>query len=218
MYNALDILNKVLIEDESDDDRLDFLRSKEVDLSVREYLKNKLQGLYIEILTDYRGSLFDLMDEEKLEGWCWQTTESAIVFLDDDDYIERGYIKLREFSSYYHSWICFKFNDTEYVFDPCLNILCQKSDYMEVLKPHVKGIISAKAEKEALINKILNPKEECNIEEYQDAYKRIEDEVRVDYLDEVNDPFYRNGSGYIGEIDNGTIKKLTVHYYENMPY
>lgn len=62
------------------------------------------------------------MVKGNLEGWCWQTTESAIIFLNDDDYIERGTLKFdTETPGYYHSWICFKFDDIEYVFDPCLN-------------------------------------------------------------------------------------------------
>ena len=31
--------------------------------------------------------------------------------------------------------------------------------------------------------------------------------------EDVNTPLYRNGAGYKTEIDNGKIKKLTVHYY-----
>ncbi len=83
-------------------------------------MRRKLSELYIKVLSDYKGSIFELMHMIKLEGWCWQTTESAIIFLNDDDYIERGYLKLNEGKrKYYHSWICFKFNNIEYIFDPC---------------------------------------------------------------------------------------------------
>ena len=31
--------------------------------------------------------------------------------------------------------------------------------------------------------------------------------------EDVNTPLYRNGAGYKTEIENGKVKKLTVHYY-----
>lgn len=226
---ALDILNLVVEEKEENAEiKINILRSKIIDREVIEYLRKRIENLYIQILNDYEGSLFELMQAEQLERWCWQTTESAIVFLDDDAYIERGYIKLdEELSLCFHSWICFKYKGIEYVLDPCLNILCKKSDYVEVYETDVKGRVSAKAMKEDLIRQMLKPKEECNIEEYKefqssiksyDCYNRIEDEVRAEYLEDIDAPQFRNGAGYVGEIDNGEIKKLTVRYYKCIEY
>ena len=39
------------------------------------------------------------------------------------------------------------------------------------------------------------------------------DEVIIHAPEDVNTPLYRNGAGYKAEIENGKIKKLTVHYY-----
>ena len=148
---------------------------------------------------EYEGSLFELMSVGELEGWCWQTTESAIVFLNDDDYIERGNLRFDERTpEYYHSWICFKFEGTEYVLDPCLSLLCKKSDYLEIFEIDVKGKVSAKAVREELISQVTAPKKK---------------EVIVHGPEDVNTPLYRNGAGYKTKIDKGKIKKLTVHYY-----
>ena len=146
MFGINEIMNKVFLDKPlSEEEKFKILRSKIVDLKVVEYLIEKLSNLHIEVLGDYEGNLFELMPIGKLEGWCWQTTESAIVFLNDDDYIERGYLKFDERTpNYYHSWICFKYNGVEYVLDPCLNFLCKKNDYSKIFEINVQGKVSAK--------------------------------------------------------------------------
>ena len=230
MFGINEILDKVISKKElTEEEKFKILRSKRLDTKVVEYLMNKLNNLYIEVLGKYEGSLFELMPVGKLEGWCWQTTESAIVFLNDDDYIERGNLRFDEKTpEYYHSWICFKFNGTEYVLDPCLSFLCKKSDYSKIFEIDVKGKVSAKEVKEELIRQVTAPKEENNPETYQvfqSFMKSVFGESYVNYMEskkdevivygpeDVNTPLYRNGAGYITEIENEKIKKLTVHYY-----
>lgn len=230
MFGINEILDKVISKKElTEEEKFKILRSKRIDAKVVEYLMNKLNNLHIEVLGEYEGSLFELMPVGKLEGWCWQTTESAIVFLNDDDYIERGNLKFDERTpEYYHSWICFKFNDTEYVFDPCLSFLCKKSDYSKIFEIDVKGKVSAKAVREELIKQVTAPKEEDNSEAHKafqsfmksfmgesyDSYMESKkEEVTVHGPEDVNTPLYRNGAGYKTEIENGKVKKLTVHYY-----
>lgn len=230
MFGINEILNKVISKKKlTEEEKFKILRSKRIDTKVIEYLMSKLNNLYIEILDQYEGCLFELMPVGKLEGWCWETTESAIVFLNDDDYIERGNLNLdARTPEYYHSWICFKFNGTEYVLDPCLSFLCQKSDYAKIFEIDVKGKVSAKAVREELIRQLTAPKVEDNSESHKafqsfmksflgDSYDNYveskKDEVTVHGPEDVNAPLYRNGAGYKTEIDNGKIKKLTVHYY-----
>ena len=211
------------------EERIKILRSKRIDPKVIEYLMERLDKLYIEVLGDYEGSLFQLMPIRKLEGWCWQTTESAIVFLNDDDYVERGNLYPYESSKeYYHSWICFTYNGIEYVLDPCLNFICKKKDYSKLFGADVKGRATAKAIKEELIRQITAPKEEDNSErsknfdkimkeiigiEYDKLKEKTKDEVIVHGPEDINTPLYRNGAGYKAEIENGKIKKLKVHFY-----
>ena len=230
MIGINDILEKVICgEPLTEEDRFKILRSKRIEPKVVEYLMEKLNNLYIEVLGDYKGSLFELMPAGKLEGWCWQTTESAIVFLNDDDYIERGDLKFDETTpKYYHSWMCFKYDDVEYVLDPCLNLLCKKDDYSKIFEVDVKGRVSAKDVKEELIRQITTPKKEDNSRAHKsferflkrqlgDSYEKYnekkQNEVIVHGPENVNTPLYRNGAGYKTEIENEKIKKLTVHYY-----
>lgn len=231
MIGINDILEKVICREQLiEEDRFKILRSKIIDPKVVEYLMEKLNNLYIEVLGDYEGSLFELMHACKLNRWCWQTTESAIVFLNDDDYIERGDLKFGEVTpKYYHSWICFKYDGVEYVLDPCLNFLCKKDDYSKIFEADVKGRVTAKDVKEELIRQITSPKKEDNsmtgksiesflkqyLSDSYGKYKKEEkkNEVIVDGPKNVNTPLYRNGAGYRAEFTDGKIKKLTVHYY-----
>ncbi len=230
MFGINEILEKAFSKKPlTEREKIKILRSKRINPKVIKYLMERLSNLYIEVLGNYEGSLFGLMKAGKLEGWCWQTTESAIIFLNDEDYIERGNLILEENRpKYYHSWICFNYNDTEYVLDPCLNFLCKKSDYSRIFETEVRGKVSAKAVKEELIRQVTTPKEEDTSEEYQmydrvmrsiigEDYDRIKeekkDEVVVDGPEDVNTPLYRNGAGYKTKIEKGKIKRLTVHYY-----
>lgn len=229
MFGINDILGKAFFKKElTEEEKWKILNSKRIDRKVIKYLMTKLSNLHIEISDKSEGTLFELMSTGKLEGWCWETTESAIVFLNDDDYIERGYLKIDERTPrYYHSWICFQFNGTEYVLDPCLDFLCKKSDYTKIFEITVKGKVSAKEVREELIRQITTPKKEENSEAYQayqtflksflgESYNRYienkKEEVIVYGPEDVMTPLYRNGAGYKAEIENGKIKKLTVNY------
>lgn len=208
MFGINEILEKAFFKKPlTKEERIKILRSKRIDPKVIEYLIEKLDKLYIEVLGDCEGSLFQLMPIEKLMGWCWQTTESVIVFLNDDDYIERGNLYFDERTpKYYHSWICFNYNGIEYVLDSCLNFLCKKDDYSKIFETDVKVKVSAKAVKEELIRRITALKEE-------DSSGKMKNEVTVPASVDVNAPLYRNGAKYKIDLEDGVIKKLTVHYY-----
>lgn len=229
MFGINEILGKVISKKPlTEEEKFKILHSKRIETKVVKYLMSKLNNLYIEVLDKYEGILFELMPVGKLEGWCWQTTESAIIFLNDEDYIERGYLYFDGNRPYYHSWICFYYNETEYVLDPCLSFLCKKSDYSKIFETVVKGKVSAKDVKEELIRQVTTQKREDNLEahkacqnflhsflgESHEKYKEEKkNEVIVDGPEDVNTPLYRNGCGYKTELENGNIKKLTVHYY-----
>lgn len=207
-------------------------KSKKVNLKVVEYLVEILDDLYIEVMGTYEGTLFELMVKGNLMGWCWQTTESAIVFFNDEDYIERGNLYLdNKTPKYYHSWICFKYNNEEYILDPCLTLLCKKKEYEKMFNPEVIVKIKAKNVKEELINQITNAPEDIDKSDDsksmdsffkmlmgEEAYNAMKEkkkgEVEVDSSEDINSPLFRNNSGYKAEIENNKIKKLKVHFYD----
>ena len=192
--------------------------SDKTDPKVLDYLSERLFGLTVEIGSDHEGKVLELMQRGLLEGWCWQTTESSIVFFNDDDYIERGNLRLEQHKIYYHSWICFKFMDDEYVFDPCLDLLCSKEMYSKIFEVNVTGRVTAKEVRDELIYRVGNRKErKSSYDRYlsEETLKRLQQETHVIGNDDVNSPMYRNNTGYIIECENNKIKKLVAHYYFN---
>lgn len=211
--------------------RFDMIRSSCVDKTVWEYLDDTLKELKIEICGKHEGTVLNLMRRGLLEGWCWQTTESSIVFFNDNDYIERGNLVFDKYENYWHSWICFNYENTEYAFDPCLNLLSNKEVYNEVFETDVKGIVTAKQVREELINAMLSPKKKDSFvskesEQAAEAFMKkffgdspeMERQIKERVIagnDDVTSPMYRNNTGYIGKIENGKVKKLAAHYYMN---
>ena len=228
----IDLINDI---DKRNDDiwldrqkRFDILRDNMASDEIFKYLENRLQALTIEVCGDYTGLTLDLMRQKALEGWCWQTTESAIVFLLDNDYIERGNLVLDKYTNYWHAWINFHVKNMEYAFDPCLNILCERKLYQEVFETDVKGIVNANIVRDKLIDSILNPKpkrisnspssihaKNFMKKYFGDSLERQKDEVHISGNDDVTSPMYRNNTGYKAEIEDGKIKKLVAHFYEN---
>lgn len=222
-------LNDPLYNSElTEEDIFNYLQNLHVGKVVIEYLSSRLKQMHISVLGRYNGTLFELMDSGKLEGWCWQTTESAIVFLNDDDYIERGNLYFDKNNAYYHAWICFSYNDMEYVFDPCLKIICERDDYVRVFRAEILGCVTAIDVKNELIRQITS-KANCSDSEERriannfvkrmlgDKYEKYlaekAGEVTVHGLEDVNTPLYRNGAGYTADIVDNKIKKMKVHYY-----
>lgn len=237
--SGYDILLDSLLEqdDEIDDnsltkqERFDIIRSSYVNKEVWNYLSEILKNIKVEILGDYEGTVLELMKKGHLEGWCWETTETSILFFNDNDYIERGNLIFEKNKRYYHSWICFQFNNEEYAFDPCLDFLCKKSMYSKTFETEVMGKVNAKQVKNYFIDYITNPPKKEMTPEEEERYERInkmflrmfgeaalerqKDEVVIHDKEDVNAPMYRNGVGYKAEIEQGKVKKLTAHYYMN---
>ena len=198
----------------------DVIGVSESENSVVAYLKEKLKPLFIEILADNSVNVFQLIENKKLLGYCWQSTQTCSIFLNNDDYIERGHLYIDEkHSKYYHSWICFCFNNQEYVFDPCLDCLCLKSIYYKRFKPEVIGKVSAKKVKEKFIDALDNQKIEDEKDSWlfqhlsEETRNKLKQEVYIDTKEDVNAPFYRGSVGYYPELKNGKIKKLIAHFY-----
>ena len=218
----------------NENERFKILKDNRANIEVYKYLKERLENLTIKVVKN-EGSVLELMKKHVLKGWCWQTTESTIVFLNDNDYIERGNLLFEDdellIKIYYHSWINFQYRDMEYTFDPCLNILCAKKLYQEVFETEVRGMVNAKEVRDELINAILNPKpkKKYNSSSVKFANKadnfmkklfgedleNKKSEITIIGNDDVYSPMYRNSTGYKAEIEDGKIKKLVAHFYIN---
>ena len=205
-------------------ERFNIIRSFRIPKKPFHYLIEKLKNLTIEIGERPEDSIMDLMYLGLLEGWCWQTTESAIVFLKDDDFIERGNLKLEPHKDYWHSWISFNFDGENYVFDPCLRILIEKNLFFHLFEVTVYGAATAKEVRDDLIYRINHPKSKSYDEKLNEFLKKIfetfsserqKTETYVSGGEDVNSPMYRNNTGYNAVIKNGKIESLIAHYYFN---
>lgn len=204
-------------------ERLKLIRSAIVPQSVLEYLKIRLKNLTIEILGKHSGNIIELMNRGLLEGWCWQTTESAIVFFNDEDTIERGCLKFSKYKDYWHSWICFKYENQQFVFDPCLQILVEKPVYYHIFETTINGMVTSKKVVDELIYKINNPEKIVYLSDESEKFiknffekfasERKKKETHIHGGENVNSPMYRNNTGYIATMEEGKIKELIAHYY-----
>lgn len=176
--------------------RFKIIESNQVSSSVNKYLAKKLRNLRINIVQSYEDKILKLMKKRVLEGWCWETTETAIIFFEDNDYIQRGNLKFDNQTLYHHSWICFKFKEKDYVFDPCLSILCEKEIYDKIFEISPLGKVSAKEVKNEILE-LVTPNENTLI-------KGNEDE---------NSPMYRNNTEYNVIIKEEKIKGLKAYYH-----
>lgn len=204
-------------------ERFTEIRMHKVPKEVYNYLKTLFDNLHIEIVGRYEGNLMDLMERGVLEGWCWQTTETASLFMPDESYIERGNLKFSHNKPYYHSWINFTYKRKKYIFDPCLQILCERKYYHKIFEITLKGKVTAKEVKEYFINYISNPPKKETNEEISNIMKmlfgkpskRTRGEIVIHDEENPNAPMYRNGVGYKTSLENGQIKRLVAHYYYN---
>ncbi|MEE3342801.1 MAG: hypothetical protein VZS44_01775 [Bacilli bacterium] len=180
-------------------EKIEYLKKHKAPNTIINYLADKFKYLKIKICNSPEENIMNLMNNHSLERWCWQTTETAILFLDDDSYIERGILTLNKNKKYYHSWIFFLYNNENYIFDPCLNIITKKDLYYQVFDIELKGKVQALKVKE-YINKYLNSKEEVIINGKKD----------------INNPIYGNNDvGYKIEQRDNKSKVLIAHYHLN---
>lgn len=212
-------------------ERFNILNNEDIPIEVWDYLKTLFDGLNIEIIGDYEGKLFELMDVNRLEGWCWQTTETVALFMSDNTVVYRDNLKFNKYKTYYHGFIVFNYAGKDYVFDPSLNLLNTMNLYFDTFEIDVKGFVSAGEIKEYFYNYYTNPpkrktyysnpEEEERINAFIERFfgKKENEEYSVEIHDK-EDPFapmYRNGSSYkrVEFDEDKKVKKLTVHYYMN---
>ena len=85
----------------------------------------------------------------------------------------------------------------EYVFDPCLNFVVVKYLYDLVFDVEVRGIVNVYRIKECFIDYVNNS-------------------IKKDFfIEDVNDPMYRNkGISYKMETEGNKVKKLVAYYLD----
>ncbi len=199
-------------------------KDSKIDLEVFPYLIKKLQNLTINVMGNYEGNPIQLMKHHYLKNWCYESTNTAIVFFNDEDLIERGSIVVYPNERFDHSWILFSFNGQKYVLDLALDVLCKKELYDSLFETHIEGYSSALKTRNYLIQNLLNPpkreySKECmkfleRLEQLSgESFQRQKKEVQISGSNCINDAMYHGSMGYIGSVENGKIKTLSAHFY-----
>ena len=168
-----------------EDEKITILKSEVINKEILIYLQNMFKRLNIEVRNDYKGNLFELMNDGKLRGWCWQSSETAALFMPDDTIVLRGILNFNEKKRIYHGFIEFNYNGKKYIFDPCFGLIVE-----------LKGKTTARAVKDYFLKK-LNHSTVHNI--YGDT--------------EPNSPMFKNNTNYrdIVVMDD-QIVEATAHY------
>lgn len=173
-------------------------REAEADYSSRSYIYEKINGVTIRTDSLKEQNIIPLIEKKILTGWGYETT-SLLTALFDEANLVRGDLELWVTEPYHHSWIEINIDGLVYCFDPCLNILCLKSDFNKIFNPTVKAKIPAKAIKDKLINYIVND----------------QNSGFVRGTDDITSEFYHMLAKVDGTVENNHIKSLNVKYYYN---
>lgn len=200
-------------------------KKSNMDIEIFPYLTEKLQNLNINVTGCYEGNPIDLMKNHYLQHWCYESTNTAIVFFDDEDFIERGSITVYPNERFSHAWIVFTFKKQKYILDLALDVLCKKELYDSLFEPKIEGYSSSLTTKDYLIQKLLNPPVEKHSKAGMEFIKKLErfsgessknpsKEVHIFGSNCIYDPMYRGNVGYIGSVENGKIKKLSAYFYD----
>lgn len=206
--------------------KLIIARESNINVEIFHYLTEILQNLNINIAGIHEGNLITLMKHYYLEKWCYESTNTAIVFFKDSDFIERGSIVVYPNERFPHAWILFFFQNKKYVLDLALNIVCEKELYDSLFMPHIEGYSSSIKTRDYLIEKLLNPPKREYSEGAIKFLKRLcgeslenkKCEVEILGSNCIFDPMYHGNVGYTGIIEHNKIKSLSAHFYEGEFY
>ncbi len=186
---------------------------KDSDPDMLEYLTSLLEKVEIRIGGCSKAKALDLINNNLLEGWCWQSSETCALMFKDTDYIERGvlYFDENKTREYFHSWICFEFDGKEYILDPALNFLCLKEKYFRTFNVELTGVVSVKDLKKEFKTRIKNEKQKLIS---MGNYKGIKNHlVLIEGVEDIFAPFFRSDVGFITKIENNEIQSLEARYY-----
>ena len=210
MVTAKELINNFInCKDDYNTYEYDAQESLLVEPKVLRYLEKKLELLKVKVPGQNQPEpVLNLMHSKLLEGWCWQTTETVSIFLDNDAYIERGYLILYPCDYYWHSWICFNFEEETYVFDPCLQKVISKDLYYKIFKiseDDEVGIakVTAKEVKRDFLERLSITQNTSSISTY------------ISGNDDKFSPMYRNSTEYTVTLDNSNLTSITAKFIYN---
>lgn len=179
---------------------------EKVPKEVYKYIRGLMEKIYIDPNRSKYCKASKLLRKMELNGWCFQTTDTCILLFPDDAYIVRGNllwendqfdlsISSNNVVRLFHSWIVFKYNGVEYVFDPSSKIINSKQTYDSIFECEELGRTTARDAKDFFINNFT-------------LGALVGD-------NNINSPMYRNNTQYDAHIEDGEIVELKAKYFHN---
>lgn len=117
------------------------------------YFIQKTKKVYVEKCTKIE--TFEEYLNHRYRDNCYYYSAYALMGLNPDDFLVRGYINLDNRRNYHHGWVEFKFEENEYVFDSMSKNIVLKQKWYEDFNPRIEY---KKTQKE-ILDEYLN--EQC---------------------------------------------------------
>ena len=156
---------------------------------VDRYFIESTKKVYIERCT--RIESFEEYLNHRYRDNCYYYSAYALMGLNSDDFVVRGFIDLDDWKNYQHGWVEFKFEGKEYVFDSALRGITTKEEWYKKFNPR---IYYKKTQKE-ILDEYLNERCAFKIEDGFWQFKYLvmnTDKVDIPY-NEIIDNDKNNG-------------------------
>lgn len=149
---------------------------------VNEYFKERTKKVYIERCTKIE--TFEEYLSHRYRDNCYYYSFDALMGLELDDFLVRGYIEINGSKNYHHGWIEFSFENNEYIFDSLLKRIVLKSEWYESLKPNITYRKSKKDILDIFLNETYAIKVNDNFWQFKETVKPTQEKMK--YYDFLN--------------------------------
>lgn len=116
------------------------------------YFAKRCSIVYVE--RGYKIESFSQFLQHRCRDNSYYYTFYALMGLQSNDSLVRGYINFKDWKNYNHGWVEFTYEDNEYVFDPLIKGVMPKQEWYEEFKP----IVQFKKTQREILDTYLNEK------------------------------------------------------------
>lgn len=100
------------------------------------YFEKRCSIVYVERC--YKIESFSQFLQHRYRNSSYYYTFFALMGLQSNDSLVRGYINFRDWKNYNHGWVEFTYEENEYVFDPFLKTVMLKQEWYEEFNPSIQ--------------------------------------------------------------------------------
>jgi|GEM_PF-2073005 hypothetical protein len=101
------------------------------------YFEKQTKKVYVERCNSNGIETFEQYLNYRYRDNCYYYSAFALMGLNCDDYLVRGFINYPDYQYYAHGWVEFKFNGKEYIFDSMIKGIILKSEWDKEFSPEI---------------------------------------------------------------------------------